>query len=277
MVVLGGTAGSLIGPTLVGAAGRLSETYNISEHATPWFISAAFFAAGALLTFAFLRPDPKELAANASVIRQKEYGSDAPARPFREVFADPRTRIAIAAMVFSQLAMTVVMTITSVHMYEHDHSITTVSWVILAHTMGMFGFSFVTGWLIDRFGRTPMILIGAGVSAVGCAVAPLSNGAFLIGVALFLIGFGWNFGFVGGSALLDDVLKFNEKGSIQGTVDGIVKVVSGIGALASGLIFAALGFAITSWATIAVALIPAFVVLILQIPQAPKPQTEPGI
>ena len=115
-------------------------------------------------------------------------------------------------MVFSQLAMVIVMTITPIHMHEYDHGLGDVSIVMTAHTLGMFGFSLVTGWLTDRVGRQRTILIGALLSTIACATAPLSVEVPGLAITLFLLGLGWNFGFVAGSALLDDVLRTSEKG-----------------------------------------------------------------
>lgn len=95
-------------------------------------------------------------------------------------------------MVFGQLTMVLVMTITPVHMHHHHHEITAISWVIMAHTLGMFGLSFPVGWLVDRLGRTKMILSGSLILMAACLLAPLSAEVCWLIVALFLLGLGWN-------------------------------------------------------------------------------------
>jgi hypothetical protein len=90
---------------------------------------------------------------------------------------------------------------------------------------------------------------------------------------LFLLGLGWNFSFVAGSALLDDMLNTAEKGGIQGAADGLVKVASGVGSLGSGLIFAISSYALTSWITVAVAILPVVLVMVLAA-RLPKPMTQ---
>ncbi|MCQ3976179.1 MAG: hypothetical protein DPW09_22355 [Anaerolineae bacterium] len=64
--------------------------------------------------------------------------------------------------------------------------------VIMAHTLGMFGLSFPVGWLVDRLGRTKMILSGSLILMAACLLAPLSAEVCWLIVALFLLGLGWN-------------------------------------------------------------------------------------
>jgi MFS family permease len=159
------------------------------------------------------------------------------------------------------------MTITPVHMSEHAHALGAISLVIMAHTLGMFGLSFVTGWLVDRLGRNPIILIGGVMSAAACAIAPISTSTAWLALALFLLGLGWNFSFVGGSALLDDLLRPSEKGRVQGLVDAVVKIASGAGSLGSGVLFAWSSFAATSLLTVVVAVMPVLLVLFARMRQ----------
>ena len=152
--------------------------------------------------------------------------------------------------------MVAVMVITPVHMTSHEHPLSDVSWVFMGHTLGMFGFSIATGWLVDRVGRVPMILIGGVLSTIACVIAPLSLETFWLAVSLFLLGLGWNFTYVASSTLLDENLSVAEKGRGRGTADAMVKVASGVGSLSSGLLFAATSFQLTSWLTIIVAVLP---------------------
>lgn len=71
----------------------------------------------------------------------------------------------------------------------------------------MFGLSFLTGWIVDMVGRVPIIAMGGLILIAACAIAPLCTSVVSLGSALFLLGLGWNFCNVAGSALLDDVLE----------------------------------------------------------------------
>ncbi|NIV30723.1 MAG: MFS transporter, partial [Anaerolineae bacterium] len=234
-------------------------------------LSGPWFGAGLLLTLAlmvvniFLRPDPqvigRQLAAlgPAQPLYDEALHSER-GRTIQEVLSSPGARLAIGAMVLSRLAMVSVMTVTAVHMHVHQHEIGSISWVIMAHTLGMFGLSFVTGWLADRLGRATMIAAGGLILALACLIAPLSTGVVWLASALFLLGLGWNFCFVAGSALLDDILRPSEKGRVQGITETMISFASGAGSLGSGLIFAALGFAATSWGNALIAIVPVVLV-----------------
>ncbi len=269
LVVLGGTVGSVAGPSLIALAYWLAPRLNMPEIAAPWVMAAGFSALGAALLTLFLRPDPQQIARQMEAL----YGGQTPdatpqppapiGRSTREVMeADWRARLAVGAMIFSQLSMVIVMTITPVHMNDHQHGIGAISWVIMGHTFGMFGLSFATGWLVDRVGRVRMIFAGGVISALACALAPFSTSVGWLALTLFLLGLGWNFCFVAGSTLLDDALHPAEKGRIQGSSEALVKAASGLGSLGSGVLFAASSFALTSWLTVVAAILPSLLVIV---------------
>jgi MFS family permease len=144
----------------------------------------------------------------------------------------------------------------------------------MAHTLGMFGLSFVTGWLVDRLGQTRMILLGGLVLASACLLAPLWDNIFWLAMSLFLLGLGWNFCFVSGSALLTTVVRAGEKGQIQGLSDTLVYISSGVGSIGSGLVFAGLGFLVMSWLTILISFVPVMLVVLYATPAGPTPALE---
>ena len=101
-------------------------------------------------------------------------------------------------MAGANVAMVAVMTMTPIHMEDAGESLSAVGLVISLHVAGMYLPSPVSGWLADRYGRLPVIA-GGGlallVAGVLAAVAPGDN-APLTGLALALLGVGWNLGFV---------------------------------------------------------------------------------
>jgi MFS family permease len=141
------------------------------------------------------------------------------------------------------LTMVMLMVITSLHMKDLHHPLTEISIVISSHTVGMYAFSIISGRLADRFGRAPVIIIGGVTLIVACISAPLSPDVLPISVALFLLGLGWNFCYVGGSALLSDQLSPSERAKTQGFNDLLIGLVSATGSLFSGVIFATTGYA----------------------------------
>jgi MFS family permease len=118
----------------------------------------------------------------------------------------------------------------------------------------------VTGRLVDRIGRRPVLaagavsLLSAGVLA---AAAPASSVALLT-LALVLLGFGWNFGLVAGTALVTDSVPVATRARTQGNVDLAVSLSGASGGISSGFVVAAAGYATLSIAggAIALALLP---------------------
>ena len=101
-----------------------------------------------------------------------------------------------------------------------------------------------------------MILVGASTLLLACITAPLSPNVFPLAVSLFLLGLGWNFCFVGGSALLADQLSPLERSRTQGTNDLLVGLASAAGSLGSGFIFAASNFTVIALVSGILALAP---------------------
>jgi MFS family permease len=131
----------------------------------------------------------------------------------------------------------------------------------------MFAFSVFSGRLADRRGRYPVIVAGALVLVLACLAAPLSANVLPLAVSLFSLGLGWNFCYVGGSALLADQLRPGERSRTQGVNDLLVGAGSAVGSLASGVIFGAIGFAAMAGIGAAVALVP----LVLALVWRPRP------
>jgi MFS family permease len=173
-------------------------------------------------------------------------------------------------MALGQVVMVAIMVITSLHMNNHQHNLRDISAVISSHTFGMFAFSVLSGRLADRWGRGPVILTGASTLLLACIAAPLSPDVFPLAVALFLLGLGWNFCFVGGSALLSDQLSPLERSRTQGMNDLLVGLASATGSLGSGIVFAVSNYTVIAIVAGAIALIP-FLMSLFWIRRKPVP------
>jgi MFS family permease len=240
-VVFASTVGAVGGPALVEPLGQLVNRYELDVLVGPSVGGAVLFVIGALVLWVFLRPDPRNLAlARDEALR----GPAAPVAPrsLASVIRLPLAQLALVSMVLGQVIMVLVMTVTSLHMYDHNHGLSDVSLVISAHTLGMFGFSMLTGWLTDRFGRPATIGLGALLLIAGAFVAPLSLQTPWLALGLFLVGLGWNFCYIGGSSLLSDTVTPGERGQVQGASDLLVNLASASGSLSSGFILAALSY-----------------------------------
>jgi len=251
IIVSAGTIGAILGPLLVPASTSWMASLGLSEYAGPFIVSAILmvFATGAV--FFFLRPDPKELGLAVAEQEAAENPDSVEnvnkeARPLPQIFAAPMVQLAILSMVIGFFVMSFLMVITPLHMDHNNHSTTAISSVIMAHTLGMFGLSWLTGGLIDRFGRISMILAGTAILAVSCILAPLSLQVPILSLALFLLGLGWNFTYVAGSSLLSDALAAHERARAQGASEALIAVGAGMASLTVGLFFAQGGYLLVS-------------------------------
>ncbi len=242
LVVWAATIGSVVGPWLVPIASGMAADVGLPPLAGPYLVPVVFVGLAALLSFVMLRPDPYDLADEST--RAHPEAEPAVIRPVREIIRRPAVAAAIVALVVSQFVMVLIMTMTPLHMTEHGHDLGAVGMVLSGHTLGMFAFSPLSGWLSDRFGRVPTIFLGTAVlaiSSVMAAVAP-PDGGFLLFLALFLLGLGWSFGFVAGSAMLSENLEIHERTRVQGAADALIWSSAAAAALGSGLIMAAVGY-----------------------------------
>ncbi len=262
LVVLGGTFGAVFGPLLVSPAGSLARLAGVDDLAGVYAASLVLFALGMALSFWGMRPEPKELARQVEALYPEEYLSGSPARQLPEIFRQPAVLTATCSMIAGQVVMVMVMVITSLHMKDHMHGLDAISLVISSHTVGMYAFSLVSGWLLDRWGRLPVITAGAATLILACLAATLSPDVLPLAVALFLLGLGWNFCYVGGSTLLADQLSPAERSNIQGVNDLLVGLASAAGSLGSGLVFAAFGYAIMAYAGAFLAGLPLLLALL---------------
>jgi MFS family permease len=260
LVVWAATVGAVAGPNLAAPAGRIALALGLPELAGPYLVPIVFVGAAALLSFALLRPDPYELADVSS--RHDGSGDRGVAVPLASVLARPSVPLAIIALVAGQFVMVLIMTMTPLHMAAHGHDLTAVGVVISGHTFGMFGLSPISGRLTDRYGSVPVILAGLAVVALAsilAAVAPPEGGAILF-LALFLLGYGWNLGYVAGSALLTHGLSLPERTRVQGLTDTLIWSSAAVASLGSGFVLAYAGYAILGLMGAALVVVPMMLV-----------------
>ena len=273
-VVLGGTFGAIVGPLLIGPVGNFARTLGMDELAGAYIATLVLFAISSVVVFIGLRPDPRDLGKQVAAAHPDpaHISVTGPARPIFEILRQPAAMVAVSAMVLGQVVMVAIMVITSLHMRDHQHNLRDISAVISSHTFGMFAFSVLSGRLADRWGRGPVILTGASTLLLACIAAPLSPNVFPLAVALFLLGLGWNFCFVGGSALLADQLSPLERSRTQGTNDLLVGLASATGSLGSGIVFAASNYTVIAMVAGVLALIP-FLLSLVWVRKKPAPVT----
>jgi MFS family permease len=268
-VVLGSTVGAIFGPLLVGPTGRLAVGAGFSELAGPYGVGFAGLVLAALLIFAGLRPDPRDIGRELARLHPESVPHQA-TRSLAEIVRQPGVIVAVVSVVFAQLVMMVPMSITSVHMKAHQHPLTAVSLVISAHTLGMYAFSIISGRMTDRWGRGPVIILGSTVSILSCLLAAPSIDLLPLIVALFLLGLGWNFAYVAGSTLLADQLSPKERAKTQGFNDLLLNLASATSQIGSGVVYASGGFGLMALTAAAAAAVPLTLAIWWQITVAPK-------
>lgn len=243
------TLGAVAGPNSVEMTGRLAEGLGIPALAGPFLLAAFAYGLAGLVLFVFLRPDPflvaRELS-NQDPAPRASASADAPKVPIRSL--DRRVLIGATVMVITQVAMVAIMTMTPVHMRHHGHGLSDVGAVIGVHIAAMFLPSLITGVLVDRVGRMRMAaasgvtLLAAGVLA---AAAP-DDSVMLLMLALALLGLGWNFGLISGTALLIDGTPLHSRARIQGAVDVLIAIAGAGGGAMSGLVVGATSYTVLS-------------------------------
>ena len=247
-VVFFATFGAVLAPNLSGPLESLSESIGLDPNTGGFIMAVALFAVSSVVIWFFLRPDPLVVSggvdATAAVKKR--------AVPFRQAvtiaWSNPMARLAFVALVVSQAVMVMVMAMTPLHMEDHGHSTGWIGAVISAHTAGMFAFAPLAGRLADGFGRVQTIVL-AGFTLVGATVlTALASEAprALLFPGLFLLGLGWSFGVVAGSALLTESVPESDRVAVQGAADLATNLASGVGALTAGIVVSGAGYHILS-------------------------------
>lgn len=233
------TFGAVAGPNLVNVMGDFALSIGVPSLAGPFILSAAAFILAGLVLFVLLRPDPLVIARTIEASNQEsnriEYSTDT------EQIENKRGIIVGATiMVLTQIVMVAIMTMTPVHMRHHGHDLGEIGLVIGFHIAAMYLPSLVTGVLVDKFGRTAMaIASGATLLLAGLisAIAP-GDSMILLVIALSLLGLGWNFGLISGTALIVDSTDTSNRAKTQGTVDVLIALSGASGGALSGMIVA---------------------------------------
>lgn len=256
-VLVATTLGGVAGPNLAAPTGRAAETLGLPHLAGPFLLSGVAYALAALVLALWLRPDPLLLARGlAAEEARTAAGGGAEAQ-------EGRGGVVLGAlvMVLTQLVMVAIMTMTPVHMHDHGHGTAASGLVIAVHIGAMYLPSPLTGRLVDGYGRMTMAaasgvtLLAAGVLA---AAAP-GDSVVLLALALALLGLGWNFGLVAGTAIITDTVPLATRAKTQGLVDVSIAVAGATGGMASGLVVAATGYPVLALAggALSLALLPA--------------------
>jgi MFS family permease len=260
------TFGAVAGPMSVDVLGDVAHAVGVPRLAGPFMLAAAAYALAGLVLFTFLRPDPYLVARAHADQQDPGTLTEVPARPGPATAPAPFNRgVAVGAtvMVLTQIAMVAIMTMTPVHMRAHGHSLGAVGFVIGMHVGAMFLPSLVTGRLVDQVGRVPMAIASGATLLLAGLVAGFTPGdsMLMLTVALVLLGLGWNFGLISGTALIVDSTPLETRARTQGSVDVLIAFSGASGGALSGVVVDASSFAALSLGggVLALLLVPAVV------------------
>jgi MFS family permease len=273
-VVFAGVAGAISGPLTVAPSAWLTSFLKLDPNTGPWLMAVIFYALASLLIFIFLRPEPLQIAREIEGETKKKKNEDSQSgRTVKEMLRLPRVQLAILAMLVSQATMVTLMVMTPLHMNHLGHDKGSISYVLSVHVFGMYGLAAVTGYLIDRFGRITMMVLGAITLILAAIIAPLGAQLPFFFIGLFLLGLGWSFGYVAGSALLVDAIKPEERSRMQGTSEILVSGTAALGSLGSGVVFAYGGYGSVAGMGIVLVLLFIWLVRLLAPVQEAETQT----
>lgn len=234
-VLAGGVVTAVLGPQVVIFTRELLAPVMFAGS----FVSIIALAAVGAGFLAFLRA-PK--SGDRQVADREE-----PARPLSQILRQPLFAVGLLCAVGSYALMSLVMTGAPLAMvgcgFTPDEAALGISW----HVMAMFGPSFFTGRLIARFGRERIVAFGL-MLLIGCAVVALSGIAlWQFWTALILLGLGWNFAFIGSTAMVADAYRSSEKGKVQGFHDFVLFGFVAVASFMSGVVYNQWGWEMLNW------------------------------
>jgi MFS family permease len=241
-VVWGLTVGAVAGPNLMEPSGNLAEGVGLPRLVGPYLISAVALFLATFVIQIFLRPDPYLLAQKESTLELNTKRSTKQA--LAHIRGNERALFAILSIAIGHVAMVSIMVMTPVHMAHVDVTLTIIGLVISIHVLGMYAFSPIVGSVSDRIGRINTIKIGV----VTLLLSALTSGfaaaddAITLGIGLFLLGLGWSFTLIAGSAFLTESVAPEVKTSAQGASDLVMNLSGAGGGALAGVIIGTLSY-----------------------------------
>lgn len=230
-VMTGGLVAGVIGPQTVIWLRDAVQTAPFSGA----FLGQAALALTSMVVVSFLRPVPVSIAPKAG------------GRPLREIVQQPKFIVAAVAGLVSYALMSFLMTAAPMAMVGCGLPIEAAALGIQWHILAMFGPSFFTGRLISRFGKERVTAVGLGLIAVSAAIGLSGIDIAHFWATLILLGIGWNFGFIGATAMVTDCYRPEERTKVQAANDFLVFGSVAAASFSSGKLLNAGGWNSVNW------------------------------
>ena len=226
-VLIGGIVAAFIGPELA----------LLGKDILPSPFAGSFVLIAVVLVIAFV-----VLTFYNNTKIEEDYTGET-SRSIVEIAKQPVFWVAVLGAATGYAIMSFIMTATPISMHVMDgHSLSDTKFVIQSHIVAMFAPSIITGWIINKFGIPKMMIAGL-LSYVLCLVIAYSDHLFInYWISLFLLGIGWNFLFIGGTALLPSSYLPQEKFKVQALNELMVFGSQAIASLSAGWIIYAVGW-----------------------------------
>ena len=239
-VLLGGVAAAVLGPAL---AAWSKDLFLPVLFAGSYLMVCVLGLLSALLLTLGYRDMP---VADAGT------GADAlPARPTLTVMLQPISLAAIANNVVGGTVMMLVMTAAPLAAVACSHTINDGANIIQWHLVGMYAPSLFAGRLTKRFGLPALLFTGMALSVACALIAVASTSLWAFYAALFCLGVGWNFMFVGGTTLLAESYRPSERARVQGVAEMIRYAATAVASLVAGAVLQRFG-----WQNLNLAVLP---------------------
>lgn len=243
IVVWATTLGIVLGPNLMEPGAWVADRIGVPRLAGPFVFAVAAFGLALGLLQVRLRPDPLRLgpAGPDEGIEPQRTSLSSTLRLIRTV---PTAVLGLSAVAVGHTVMVAVMVMTPVHMYHGGATLRVIGLVISGHVAGMYALSPVMGWLVDRTGRVPVVVLGVFVLAGALALAGTAPSGHSTGLAvgLVLLGVGWSACLVAGSTLLTEAVPAADHPRVQGASDLVMGLCGAVGGAVSGVVVGTLGF-----------------------------------
>lgn len=256
------TFGAVLGPNLVAPTGKMAEAIGMPALTGPFLLAALAYTTAGMIFLLFLKPDPFIVAKAISAEKDKQLSES---HSISEKTKSNRLGIFVGAtvLILSHVIMVAIMTMTPVHMQDYGSDLSIIGVVIGLHIAAMYLPSLVTGVFVDKYGPTSMVIASGVTLFIAGIVAAFAAGdaIVLMAIALILLGLGWNFGLISGTAIIVESTTIHHRAKTQGSVDVWMALAGSLGGLSSGIVVAFSSYAILGFlgGYIALLLIPLIV------------------
>jgi MFS family permease len=240
IVIWSTTIGAVLGPNLFGPGEVVGHALGLPPM-TGAFVFSLLATVGAAVVYTVgLRPDPLLTALAA---RSVDATASRPRGGLAILRRNRSARYAVAVVALSQGTMVALMSMAPVQLRMHGATLTIVGLTISLHVAGMYGLSPVFGWLADRLGRVPVVLVGQAMLLTALGIFWLaSDSRTAMVVGLILLGLGWSASVVAGSALIAEAVSTTDRAALQGFSDLSMNAAGALCGASAGLVLGAVGY-----------------------------------